>query len=315
MRAVSCCLLIIHIAAGAAHAQTFNDLQIRLGAYTLSKDGGDKPLGGWFSTGPVIIGKPATSTFSWGNTCEAFAVSSDGSLRDDATTAWKIELTPVRVVADAVTFRLRWVRVAALRQQLDRLSLDAVKAPGTPTEDILLTLRPGESWPVDTVSVPSGAKTVDGRPCGSTSSIRASVDNYPWEEDDHRLIVADLWLVERLPNGTEAQRSQPLSVRGLPNRPFRFYFDSIVDANVTLDIYGILTSRLEADAALAISVETRSRWAPGSSSFSGPQRTVRSDIEVKPAETVEIRLPMLGDQAGPFAKRAFSIRIRARQLR
>jgi len=48
---------------------------------------------------------------------------------------------------------------------------------------------------------------------------------------------------------------------------------------------------------------------------SGPQRSVKSDIQVKPAETVEIRLPMLGDGAGPFAKRAFSIRIRARQLR
>jgi hypothetical protein len=314
MRAISCCVLIVHLAAGAASAQTFSDLQVRLGAFTLSKDGGDKPLGGWFSTGPVVIGKTATSTFSWGDTCEAFAVSSDGSLRDDATTAWKIELTPIRVVKDAVTFRLRWVRVAALRQQLDQLKLDAGKALGVPTDDVELTLRPGESWPVDTVAVAPGARTVDGRPCGSTSSIRASVDNYPWEEDDRRLVVADLWLVERLSNGTEAQRSQPLSVRGLPNRPFRFYFDSLVDGNATLDIYGILTSRLET-GALAISVETRCRWAPGSPDFSGPQRSVKSDIEVKPAETVDIRLPMLGDQANPFGKRAFSIRIRARQLR
>ena len=314
MRAISCFVLIVHFAAGTAHGQTFNNLQVRLGAYTLSNDGGDKPLGGWFSTGPVIIGKPTISTFSFGNTCEAFSISSDGSLREDATTAWKIELTPIRVVADAVTFRLRWVRVAALRQQLDRFPLDAGKALGTPTEDIQLTLRPGESWPVDTVPVPAGAKTVDGRPCGSASSIRASVDNYPWEEDERRLVVAELWLVERLSNGTEAQRSQPLSVRGLPNRPFRFYFDSIVDANVTLDIYGILISRLETDA-LAISVETRSRWSPGLPNFSGPQRSVKSDIQVKPAETVEIRLPTLGDSAGPFAKRAFSIRIRARQLR
>jgi hypothetical protein len=314
MRAISWCVLIIHIVAGAASAQTFSDLQVRLGAFTLSKDGGDKPLGGWFSTGPVVIGKTATSTFSWGDTCEAFAVSSDGSLRDDATTAWKIELTPIRVVKDAVTFRLRWVRVAALRQQLDQLKLDPGKAVGVPTDDVELTLRPGESWPVDSVAVPSGAKTVDGRPCGSTSSIRATVDNYPWEEDERRLVVADLWLVERLSNGTEAQRSQPLSVRGLPNRPFHFYFDSLVDGNAALDIYGILTSRLET-GALAISVETRSRWAPGSPNFSGPQRSVKSDIEVKPAETVDIRLPMLGDQAGPFGKRAFSIRLRARQLR
>ena len=314
MRAISCCVLIVHIVAGAAQAQTFNHLQIRLGAYTLSNDGGEKPLGGWFSTGPVAIGKPVISTFSFGSTCEAFAISSDGSLREDATTAWKIEVTPVRVVANAVTFRLRWVRVAAMRQQLNQLAMDAGKALGVPTEDVQLTLRPGESWPLDTVPVPAGAKTVDGRPCGSASSIRASVDNYPWEEDERRLVVADLWLVERLSSGTEAPRSAPLSVRGLPNRPFPFYFDSIVDGRVTLDIYGILVSRLDT-GALAFSVETRSRWAPGSPNVSGPQRSVKSEIQVKPAETVEIRLPMLGDDAGPFAKRAFSIRIRARQIR
>ena len=150
--------------------------------------------------------------------------------------------------------------------------------------------------------------------CGGRSSIRVSVDNYPWVEDERRLVVADVWLVERLSNGSEAQRSQPLSVRGLPNRASPFYFDSIVDAKVTLDIYGTLVSRLES-GVIAVSVDTRCRWAPGSRNVSGPQRSVKSDIKVKPAETVEIRLPMLGDEAGPFAKRAYSIRIRARQLR
>lgn len=135
----------------------------------------------------------------------------------------------------------------------------------------------------------------------------------PGEEDERRLVVADLCLVEQLSNGSEAPRSQPISVRGLPNRPSRVYFDRMVDANVTLDIYGTLISRLES-GVIAISVETRSRWAPSSGNLSGPQRSVKSDIQVKPAETVEIRLPMLGDEAGPFAKRAYSIRIRARQL-
>ena len=120
------------------------------------------------------------------------------------------------------------------------------------------------------------------------------MDNYPWEEDERRLVVADLWLIERLSNGTETQRGEPLSVRGLPNRPFRFYFDSIVDGNVTLDIYGILISRLET-GALAISVETRSRWAPGSPSFSGPQRSVKSD---------EQRPMMIREGAGHSVRRA-----------
>jgi hypothetical protein len=149
------------------------------------------------------------------------------------------------------------------------------------------------------------------------------VDNYPWEEDERRLVAADLWLVERLSNGTEAQRSQALSVRGLPNRPFRFYFDSIVDAKVSLDIYGILVARIEGDG-MAVSVETRCRWEDSSHSRNtsdhlsgrgGPQRSVESVVQMKSAETVEIRLPKLGDSTGPFANREFSIRIRARQLR
>jgi len=217
-----------------------------------------------------------------------------------------MDVTPTRVVGDAVTFRLRW-QMAGGRMQADRISLEFSEALPRPDE-IELTLRPGESWPVYTL------RNIAGYSCRGTSSIRVSVDNYPWEEDERRLVVADLWLVERLANGSEAQRSQPLSVRGLPNRPSAFYFDRIVDANVTLDIYGTLISRLES-GVIAISVETRSRWVPGSRNFIGPQRSVKADIQVKPAETVEIRLPTLGDEAGPFAKRTYSIRIRARQLR
>jgi hypothetical protein len=311
MKVITCSLLVLHLAAGVAAAQTFNDLQIRLGAYTVAPDGGDKPLGGWFSTGPVIIGKAANSTFSFGDTCEAFGISSANDLREDAITAWKIEITPVRVVGDAVTFRLRWTRFAGLRQQLDRAlaaSGKSVKA----NDDVELTLRPGESWPVDTWPVPAGAKTVDGRACGPSSSIRVLVDTYPWEQEDRRLVAADLWLVERLANGTEAQRGQPLSVRGLPNRPIAFYFDSVVDANVPLDIYGTLVPHL-ASGAMAVSFDTRCRWGRETPGFMGPQRSVTSEVQVKPSEVVEVRLPKLGD--GPFASRDFSIRIRTRQLR
>ena len=42
-------------------------------------------------------------------------------------------------------------------------------------------------------------------------------------------------------DGTE--RSQPLSVRGLPNRPIPFYFDGIVDGSLSLDIFGRLVAR------------------------------------------------------------------------
>jgi hypothetical protein len=314
MRTIPCGLVIVVLACGVAQAQTTPDLQIRLGTAIVTPLGGEHPGGTWFSTGPVAIGKTSTATYSFGNTCEAWTVSSGGSLREDATTAWRIEVTPIRVVRHAVRFRLRWVRAAGTPQQLDQVSLDGANTARLPGEDIELNLGPGESWPVDTVRVPPGATMVDGRPCGSTASIRVSVDRYPGAEQEHRLIGADLWLMERLPDGVEVQRSQPLVVRGLPGRPFNFYFDSIVDGDATLDIYGILIARRLGEEVF-VSVETRSRWAPEQRNISGPQHFLNSEIRVKPSETVEIRLPLLGDDAGPFAKRALSIRIRARQLR
>jgi hypothetical protein len=308
MRVISCCVLILHLAAGIARAQTYNNLQIQLGPYTSSKNGGEQPVGAWRSTGPVVIGKPVTSTFSVGEACKAFTVSSAESLRENAVAAWKIDVTPTRVVGDAVSFRLKW-RMAGGRQQGDRFLLEFSDSP-SPTEEIELTLRPGESFPVYTL------RNIHGYSCNGLASIRVSVDHYPEEADEHRLVAADLWLVERLPNGNDAQRGETLSIRGLPNHPVRFYFDSLVDANMSLDIYGLLQARL-ASGTIAVTLETRCQWRGGSTpkNIIGPQRSVKSEIEVKPVEIVEVQLPPLGDDAGPFAKRAFAIRIRMRQLR
>jgi hypothetical protein len=316
MRIIPACVVAAHLATGVAQGQTFNDVQIQLGVYGTSTDGGERPHGIWFSTGPVAIGKPAFSTFSYGDTCDAWSVSSRTDLRDDATLAWKIEITPIRVVGSAVTFRLRWVRMAALKQQIDQVPFEGNKALSIPGNDVELTLRPGESWPIDSVRAPAGAKSVDGRPCTGPSSIRVSVEPYPWEGEERRLVVADLWLVERPSNGGEVQRSQPITMRALPNRSSAFYFDRMVDGKVPLDIYGTFTLRLETNA-IAFSFDTRCRWGnpDDSPGFMGPQRSVQAEVKVKPEEVVEIRLPVLGSDAGPYAKREFSIRIRARQLR
>jgi hypothetical protein len=197
----------------------------------------------------------------------------------------------------------------AVVSQFDQIPFEGSKAFRVPSDDIELTLRPGESWPMDSVRVQSGTKMQDGRTCRGSVSIRASVEHYPSDDRERRLVAADLWLVERLPNGTEVQRSQPLSVRGLPNRAVEFYFDNFAEANASLDIYGNLTARIES-GAIAVSVETRSRW-----NDNGPQGFVDSAVQAKPGEMVEIRLPKLIENAGPFANRQFSIRIRARQLR
>ena len=313
MRIFSTGVALLLMCAGVAQAQPSYPLMVQLGVYSVTPDGGEKARGMWRSTGAVLMNKTVVSTFLFGPRCDQWTLSGAwANPPANATTVWHIEMTPTRVVDDAVTFNLRVVRVDSIKQQLADLAAQGSLRPVT--QEIELTLRPGESWPVDRVSVPPGAKTIHGQPCGNGEVIRVMVDHYPPDGEELRLVGAELWLVERLPNGTEAQRSQPISMRGLPARPMEFYFDSITDDKVTLDIYGTLTAGPGADS-LAVEIQTRSRLTPGSPGVRGPHRFFESTIQVKPSETVEVRLPAMGEQAGPFASREFSIRIRARQLR
>jgi hypothetical protein len=304
MRRTAFCALVLLLSSSAARAQSPGDLQIRVGPYAQFPDGGEKPTGVWYVVNPVTVERTLRTTVSWASdSCEGWAVSSATDIRKDATTAWKIELTPLRIVKDAVTFRIRWTR-ANLRQGADPTWPDVGKA-----HEEELTLRPGESVPMDEVQVPDGARTIDGRKCGSAASIRVLVDNYPSEEQERRLVAADLWLVERLANGSETPRSKPLSIRGLANYPFPFYFDSVVEAQRSLTIAGKVRARLDT-GAIALVIDTRSLWDD-----SGAWRSAKSELGVAPGETVEVRLPKLDANAGPFAGRDFSIKVRARQLR
>jgi hypothetical protein len=81
----------------------------------------------------------------------------------DVPSATFFEVTALRVVREAITFRLRWVRFAALRQQFTQVPLESSNAFRIPNEDLELTMRPGESAVVDTVRVSAGLKTMEGQ--------------------------------------------------------------------------------------------------------------------------------------------------------
>jgi hypothetical protein len=121
-----------------------------------------------------------------------------------------------------------------------------------------------------------------------------------------------VWLVERLPSGKE--QSQLQSVRGLPHRPIRFYFDGVPDGTKRVDIFG----RLEADpeqGGLQVTVETiRARADPGQDGYRSTE-WFRSTVHMRPDEIVEVALPKPDNTADAFANRVFSIRIRAKQIR
>ena len=148
MRRILWGVWLVHLGAGVAQAQTFDHLQIQLAPFLSRQDGGDKPIGVWYSSGSVTVGKPVTTTISVGESCEAFAISSDGSLATNATAAWAFELTPTRVVRDEIAFRLRW-QMASLTGLSGRFVFGA--SDSSPRGEVDLILRPGESRPVFTL--------------------------------------------------------------------------------------------------------------------------------------------------------------------
>jgi hypothetical protein len=126
---------------------------------------------------------------------------------------------------------------------------------------------------------------------------------------------ADLWLIERLPTG--AERTQSLTVRGLPHREIPFYFNAIREQALALEIMGSVITRPESDG-IAVELLTRSRWGPATFDWREHRdvqmRQSDSRVRVKPGETVEVVLGRLDDSAGPFKARQYAIRIRAQQL-
>ena len=296
-----CALAVLLTAAADARAQTPEDFQVLIRGNTIAADGGEKWSVG-MSTGPATVGKATPAVFSF-ESCGNFAVSGGYAWRQNAPTAgWRAEMTPLRVEDGALTFRLRWTR-----------ALDPGKAAIPPAEDVELTLRPGESRPLDSVPV-AAARTNEGTPCKiATATLRVSVEHYPSDEFDRRLVSAAVWLIERLDSG--AERSESIALRGLPNRPMPFYFDRISDGKAALDISGHLIARPHA-GGLRVAVQTRGRWGEYSFDDQGRPVTSRwteSTLEVKPDEIVEVKLPRL--DTGPFTNRSFSLRLRARQLR
>ena len=294
-------LLIASIERAAAQAPDNNvDLAIFVRGYTTAINGAETASGVTYDA-LAIRGQTATGTMG-ARGCGYFAASSKDAALDNAEVGWRIEITPTRVRDRTVTLRLRWSRV------VDRLS-DSVTPP--PAGDMELTLKLGESRPLDSIRVSREAKTFDGKPCDkSLATLRVGIEPYPIEQYDRRLIATDVWLVERLTGGKE--RTELVSLRSLPNRSASFYFDSIRDRGTSLDIYGQLLANLDGDV-IELAIETVSRWDSKPPAY--PYRWLQSAVRVRPGEVVDVPLPKLGKEAGSFGDRSFSLRVRARRIR
>jgi hypothetical protein len=299
------CLSAQLIGTAGASAQTASELAVDVSVYKLRTDGADVHAGGSFIATWSRDRERSGARFSTRG-CGHFSIEAgaEGPFQKDATTGWRVEIGPIQVATGSVTFRVRWLR------ELDTKGLRPKSA------ELELTMRPGESRQLDTADIAAGAATIDGRPCDlSATSLRVSVDYYPNPQFERRLMATDLWLIERLPNGTERVQSQAL--RSLPHRETPFFFDTITEGNLSLEVVGQVIAR-PYGSAIEASLSTRPRWGPTVFDWrhgESQMRYVDSRLELKPGETVEVALPKLESSAGPFADRKYAIRIRVRQLR
>jgi len=289
----SAILTLVFAAAARAQTDGVERLAINVDASTMTSPGGEEPRVG----GGADPGEPGTTVrhgFSLRPDRCTWAASR--VVEPDADLGWAVEITPVRVVNDAVTFRLSWARTR-----------DDGKTSTQPKHDVEMTLRAGESIPLDSVH-----RSCPGRPRTIGHSLRVSVVQYPDPDYDRRLVALDLWLVEKLGDGSE--RSQPLSLRGLYHRPIPFYFDSLTQGSLVLDIFGEVTAA-PGDRTSDVKIVTRSRiFDPGQPPGRPFPRETTAAIKITPNEVVSVQLPQVPDSSA-FASRALSLRIRVRQLR
>ena len=290
---------VVWLTAAVASAQTTDDVRIEVSAFTVTAGGPEKRTGARLSSWRTTIGGTTSGVFS------VFGCGEVGShtvppprnvFANGAIAGWRVDITPTKIVDHVVTFRLRWDR-----------ALDTTTGQSPQREDIELTLKPGESRPIDVIPIPAAARTRDGQPCGAkAATLRVSVDFPEW---DNRLFGVDVWLVEKEANGSEQSHLQ--SVRGVPHVRIPFYFDRLGD----VDLFGHLVAE-PARGAVDIAVEVVRAQAnePTSDGYQAAQYD-RSTLELKPDEVVEMPLPRLEERFGPYSNRTFVLRIRARQIR
>lgn len=307
MRPIAIGMLVFHLGvARFADAQTFQHLTIDMEGRTIGLNGGEQPNTG-MSSGPVVIGKTTSAGFAKTSDMCGFAVAP--RLQPGAVSGWNVDVTPTAVEGDAVTFRVRWLR-----------SRDENRDSSSPGGTLDLTLRPGESLPLDLVPL-SPSVTMPYERCKvRATSLHVAVNYWPRAQDDRRLVVTDLWLIDRQQDGTE--RSQALSLRGLFNQATPFHFDTVTDGAVSLELFGEFMVA-PGSGSLAMTLKTRSRLTENGTSSTTVRygalvraRQVDSVIQLKPGEVVAVALPRLSESdGGAFATRTFSLRVQSRQVR
>jgi hypothetical protein len=312
MRAFWISVMGLLLSASAASAQIPTGIYVRLGGTGIAATPGE-PGGAFSMQLATELQKTDTHAMSIMPDYCGIPGASRGALRPDAVGGWTAEITPLRAEGETITFRLKWTRYVT------------AGAPGRLGGDLEVTLRPGDSMPLDILPTPRNPATCPANRGNVAIMLSVSIDRQPDEDREHRLMATDLWLIERMPDGSE--RTQPLSIRSLPYRSIPFFFDSVTDGGAVLDFYGDLVASPGPDG-VAIQLTTRSRLIQsgqvnvtlrqgqinGNALFGS--RQVKTDLTLQNGAVASVELPRLGENdGGAFTNHTFSIRVRTRQVR
>lgn len=301
MNALLASLMVLPLAGTPVPDQegnTFSHVAIQITGNRLSASGGEHGSV-FFQVRPMTVGRTAEWVlWKMEDQC-GFSVGPGVRYDARALMGWRLKVTPLDVNGDAVRFRVEWAwethRGKSLQAQQSHVEV---------------TLRPGQSMPLDLVRLQPGDSPRGCDMIGGT--VAASVVHLPDSSQDRRLLATDVWLVDRAPDGRE--RIQQLSLRGRFHEPQQFYFEDLTDANVRLDIFGELVARPKPDH-IEIELTTRRRFTNATGGVQRPAE-ISSILRVKPDDVAAIELPALTDKAsGAFRGRAISLRVRSRQIR
>jgi hypothetical protein len=312
MRALWVSVVGLLLCAPAASAQIPAGVYVRFSGTGITATPGE-PGGAFSMQLATDLQKTETHAMSIMPDYCGFPGASHGAIRPGATGGWTADITPLRVEGETVTFRLKWTRYVA------------AGAPGRVGGDLEVTLGPGDSMPIDILPTPRNPATCPPGRGNVAILLSVSIDRQPDDDREHRLMATDLWLIEKMPDGSE--RTQPLSVRNLPSRSTPFFFDSVTDGGAVLDFYGDLVASPGVNGA-TIELTTRSRLIQsgqvnvtlrqgqvnGNTLF--VSRQVKTDLTLQNGAVASVELPRLSENdGGAFASHTFSIRVRTRQVR
>ena len=295
---------------GAAAAQVPMDYRIDVNATIIRADGGDQ-RSVVTSTGPINLNYTTRIAFVQpSDRCGHFSSHADGTVVVDDKTigGWAGEVTPLRLEGKAMTFRLRWQRIRSAQSPLGE------------KQEQVMTLRLGEAATIDVVPFSKEAQVLRAGCDTIATALRVSVEPAMRSFKERRLLAIDVWLVERMLDGSE--KSQTLMMKGVPHVAMPFYFTAGDEGTTKIDIFGeILPMVLKEGIELTINTDARLlegfsvRTMRAQAPLRGPY--AKSPVLVlKPEEIVSMELPAIDFKfADGKVARHFSLRLRARILR